>query len=50
MEPMRPTMEQIDRRLFRTLVGKISDVKKYRIWKLQVMASFPIRNKVREPA
>jgi len=50
MDPIRPTMEQSDNRVFRTFVGKISEVKKYKIWKLQVMASFPIRNRAREPA
>lgn len=50
MEPMRPTMEHSESRLLRTFVGKISEVKKYNIWKLQVIASLPIRNRVRELA
>lgn len=31
IEPMRPIMEQTESKLFRTLVGKISEVKKYKI-------------------
>lgn len=36
MEPKRPTQEQKESRLFLQFVGKISEVKKYRIMKLPV--------------
>lgn len=50
IDPKRPIIEHNDKRLFRTFVGNISEVKKYSTWKLHVMANFPIRNKVNSVA
>jgi len=40
MDPKRPTLEQKDSMLFLQFVGKISEVKKYRIIKLPVEVIF----------